>query len=356
MWNDWKWQINNRITTYQQLSRIISLKEYETPENFKESKPSFSITPYYASLLVNDDPLQSIRKAVIPSIYETAYNSCESEDPLDEDTFRQIPGIIHRYPDKVVFLATDFCAVKCRYCTRSRLVAEDAGKNINEGCWKEAISYISQNPGIRDVLVSGGDALTLSDEKLDWLLGSLRDIKHVEFLRIGTKAPVVLPQRITPDLLNVLKKYHPLWMSIHFTHPDELTPDVSEACCRIADAGIPMGSQTVLLKGVNDNTETLKKLFCGLLKIRVKPYYLYQCDPILGSAHFRTPIEQGLEVIEALVGHTTGYAVPTYVIDTPQGGKVPLLPDYVAGRDNGGLFLRGYNGKVSYYTGGQAEK
>jgi len=230
------------------------------------------------------------------------------------------------------------------------------GAGFDRAQWERAIAYIAGTPSVRDVLLSGGDPLTLSDENLQWLLSRLRRISHVEFLRIGTKVPVVLPQRITPALTRMLKKYHPLWMSIHFTHPDELTPEVGQACARLADAGIPLGSQTVLLAGINDDLETIKGLVHGLLKIRVKPYYLYQCDPILGSAHFRTPVEKGLEIISGLRGYTTGYAVPNYVIDAPGGGgKIPLLPDYVVGRDGDDLLLRNYRGRVYRYPdpGGQ---
>jgi lysine 2,3-aminomutase len=216
--------------------------------------------------------------------------------------------------------------------------------------WEKAIAYIEAHPEIRDVLLSGGDPLTLADDKLEWLLGRLRAIRHVEFLRIGTKVPVVLPMRITRRLTNMLRRYHPLWMSIHFTHPDELTPEVKEACARLADAGIPLGSQTVLLKGVNDDPEVMKRLMHGVLMARVKPYYLYQCDPITGSSHFRTPVEKGLEIIRSLRGHTTGYAVPTYVIDAPGGGgKIPLIPDYVVGREGDDLLLTNFeNGLYRY--------
>ncbi|MBU0990328.1 MAG: KamA family radical SAM protein, partial [Proteobacteria bacterium] len=252
---------------------------------------------------------------------------------------------VHRYPDRVLFLATGICSTYCRYYTRSRVVGHKSSTSFNTSQIEGAIRYIEKNPSVRDVLISGGDPLTLSDEKLAWLLSRLRRIPHVELLRIGTKAPVVLPQRISPALTQLLKRYHPLWMSIHFTHPDELTPETAQACKRLADAGIPLGSQTVLLKGINDDVDVMKRLVHGLLQIRVKPYYLYQCDPILGSAHFRTPVEKGLEIIKGLRGHTTGYAVPTYVIDAPGGGgKIPLLPEYVVGREGEDLLLRNYKG------------
>jgi lysine 2,3-aminomutase len=262
-----------------------------------------------------------------------------------------VPGIVHRYPDRALFLVANTCASNCRYCTRSRMVENPDNNSIFfQAQWEQAIAYIEAHPEVRDVLLSGGDPLTLSDEKLDWLLSRLHRIPHVEFLRIGTKAPVVMPQRITVSLARVLKRYHPLWMSIHFTHPDELTPETVEACARLADAGIPLGSQTVLLSGINDTVDTMKALMHGLLKARVKPYYLYQCDPIVGSSHFRTPVQKGLEIIQGLRGHTSGYAVPAYVIDAPGGGgKIPLLPEYLVGRDGDDLVLRNYQGMQFRY-------
>jgi lysine 2,3-aminomutase len=262
-----------------------------------------------------------------------------------------IPGLVHRYPDRVLFLTTGFCSTYCRYCTRSRAVGETNGEySFKVSYWEKAAQYIEANPNIRDCLLSGGDPLSIGDDKLEWLLKRLRSIKHLEFLRIGTKIPVVMPQRITKDLCRILKKYHPLWFSIHFTHPDELTPETEEACNRLADAGIPMGSQTVLLKGINDNIETMKPLMHGLLKLRVKPYYLYQCDPVSGSAHFRTSVESGLEIIRQLRGHTTGYAVPQFVVDAPGGGgKIPLLPDYVVGREGDDLLLTNFEGGIYRY-------
>jgi lysine 2,3-aminomutase len=257
---------------------------------------------------------------------------------------------VHRYPDRALFLVTGFCFTHCRYCTRSRMVGTESKDRCMQDHWKQGINYIAANPSIRDVLISGGDPLTLPDESLEWLLNSLRGISHVELIRIGTKAPVVLPQRITPTLTRLLKRFHPLWMSIHFTHPAELTPEVSQACTRLADAGIPLGSQTVLLSGINDSVETMTALVHGLLRMRVKPYYLYQCDPIYGSAHFRTPVEKGLEIIKGLRGYTTGYAVPTFVVDAPGGGgKIPLLPNYVEGRDGDYLVLKNYAGKTYRY-------
>ena len=281
-------------------------------------------------------------------------NSCtprpRREDPLAEDADSPVPGLVHRYPDRVLFLVTSFCAVYCRYCTRSRLVGKTGEYHFNTRQYERAIQYLEATPEVRDVLISGGDPLTMADDRLEWLLSRLRAIPHIEFVRIGSKVPAVLPQRITPALCNMLKKYHPFWMSIHFMHPSECTPEVTDACGRLADSGIPLGSQTVLVKDVNDNAETMKRLMHGLLKMRVRPYYIYQCDPIPGSAHFRTSVETGLKIIEGLRGHTTGYAVPHYVIDGPGGGgKIPLLPEYMVGRDGDHVVLRNYEGKTFRY-------
>lgn len=350
-WNDWNWQLKNRIRDLKGLCRIInpSPDEQKAIREIKKKIP-FAITPYYASLLERDNPDQPLRRTVVPVTAEHILSSGEKEDPLGEEKDSPVHGLVHRYPDRVLFLVTDFCSTYCRYCTRSRMVGDNKDTLTNRAHWEKALAYIEETPSVRDVLLSGGDPLTLPDEKLEWLLSRLSRIEHVEFIRIGTKVPVVLPQRITPALTRMLKKYHPLWMSIHFTHPDELTGETIRACQRLADAGIPLGSQTVLMSGINDNVETMKKLFHGLLKIRVKPYYLYQCDPIPGSSHFRTPVSKGLEIIQGLRGFTSGYAVPSYVIDAPGGGgKIPLLPDYRVGIDGDELLLRNYRGEIYSY-------
>ncbi|MGA1874289.1 MAG: KamA family radical SAM protein [bacterium] len=352
-WNDWRWQLANRINTIERLEQIIHLSENEHEAliryKYSGSLP-MAITPYYAGLLDEHDPSQPIRRTVVPSMGEYVRVPGESDDPLGEESHSPVKGIVHRYPDRVLFLVTSFCSSYCRYCTRSRMVGTGHKAVSAKSHWERAISYIEETPAVRDVLISGGDPLTLPDERLEWLLSRLRRIPHVEFLRIGTKVPFVLPQRVTPQLVRMLKRYHPLWMSIHAIHPDELTPEVNRACCRLADAGIPLGSQTVLLSGINDDVETMKWLVHGLLKIRVKPYYLYQCDPISGSSHFRTSVERGLEIIRGLRGHTTGYAVPAYVIDAPgSGGKIPLIPEPVVGRDGEYILLRNYEGKIYRY-------
>ena len=353
-WNDWRWQIRNRITTVSGLERMIrlSIEEQVAMKGGAMSLP-VSVTPYYASLLDGIDPRQALRRTVIPTTGEILHSPGESQDPLEEDRDSPVPGLVHRYPDRVLFLVTEFCSTYCRYCTRSRLVGKHRGTDCRPEVWEKAIAYIESKREVRDVLLSGGDPLTLADDKLEYLLSRLRRIPHVDMVRIGTKVPVVLPHRITVTLTRMLRRYHPLWMSIHFTHPDELTTEVQDACERLAGAGIPLGSQTVLLSGINDSADTMKRLVHGLLRFRVRPYYLYQCDPILGSAHFRTPVEKGLDIIRGLRGHTTGYAVPTYVIDAPGGGgKIPLVPEYVVGRQGQDLLLRNYEGLTFRYPDG----
>ncbi len=356
-WNDWRWQLRERARKLAELECIFELSDDERDAIRRhQGALPVGITPYYASIMSRVDPLDPMRRTHVPVGTEYLRTPGEADDPLGEDHDAQVPGLVHRYPDRVLFLATSICSTYCRYCTRSRMVGESGGEyRFDRKQWERAYDYIAANPQIRDVLISGGDPLTLSDDKIDYLLTRLHAIPHVEFVRMGTKVPTVLPMRITRELIRVLRKHHPLWMSIHFTHPSELTPEVTEATARLADAGIPLGSQTVLLKGINDDVEIMKQLMHGLLKRRVKPYYLYQCDPITGSSHFRTPVAKGLEVIEGLRGHTTGYAVPTYVIDAPGGGgKIPLLPEYVVGRDGNDLLLRNFEGRVYRYTDPQA--
>ncbi|MBT8340438.1 MAG: KamA family radical SAM protein, partial [Desulfatitalea sp.] len=308
-----------------------------------------SITPYYMSLLTGQDASPALRRTVVPTVNEFIKMPEEADDPLSEEGHSPVPGLVHRYPDRVLLLTVDFCATYCRYCTRSRIVGR--GRILfNRRRLEQALDYIRGTTAIRDVLLSGGDPLTLGDERLNWLLTQLRQIKHVEIIRIGTKVPAVLPQRITPQLVRMLRKHHPLFMSLHFTHPNECTHETFRACQRLADAGIPLGSQTVLLRTVNDDVDTMRTLMHQLLRMRVRPYYLYQCDPISGSAHFRTPVEKGLEIIRGLRGHTSGYAVPTYVIDAPcGGGKIPMTPDYFQGRNEGGIVLKNYEGKYFNY-------
>ncbi|MFQ5509397.1 MAG: KamA family radical SAM protein [Leptospirillia bacterium] len=351
LWNDWRWQMRNSVRHLDQLEQIVHLTdaEREAVRGLGNSLP-MGITPFYAGLIDGDDPDCPIRKTLVPSLSEHLTAAGELFDPCGEDADTVVPGLVHRYPDRVLFLAVGACAVYCRYCTRSRMVGGGEGYSFRRELWQKAVDYIRAHTGIRDVLISGGDPLLLEDHHLDDLLGMLRSIPHVEIIRIGTKIPAVLPQRITPGLVNVLKRYHPFMMSLHFTHPREMTPEVIAACERLADGGIPLGSQTVLLQGINDDAGVMKDLMHRMLMARVRPYYLYQCDPIQGSAHFRTPVRKGIEIIEQLRGHTTGYAVPTFVIDAPGGGgKIPVSPNYVLGQMGEQLVLRNYADKVYEY-------
>ncbi len=347
-WNDYHWQLRHRLQSAADINRIIPLTDKETAAMNSTARTfSVSITPYYASLIDAASPQDPVRRTVIPTPDEFQHTHGELRDPLAEDNHTPVPGLVHRYPDRALFLVTDYCPVYCRYCTRSRLVGGKANFDINRQQWQRALDYIAATPAIRDVLVSGGDPLIYDDERLEWLLQRLRAISHLEMIRVGTKVPFVLPQRVTPQLSRMLKRYHPLYFSLHVIHPAEITPESTRACHRLADAGIPLGSQTVLLKGVNDDVETIRALMHQLLKIRVKPYYLLQCDPILGSAHFRTPVARGADIIDGLRGHTSGYAVPHFIIDIPNGGgKVSLVPEYVTGHDDLNLYLRNYQGKT----------
>ena len=348
-WNDWRWQLRHSFRGLDALERILDLSDDERSamQLNRNSLPN-AITPYYASLLDRTDSSQGLRRTMVMVKQEFVRTPEEAIDPLAEDADSPVPGLVHRYPDRVLFLTTGTCPVYCRYCTRSRMVGSQDGEyEFSTTQWERAIDYIAQTPVIRDVLLSGGDPLVMSDDRLEWLLSRLRRIKHVEFLRIGSKVPAVLPQRITPALTRMLRRYHPLWMSVHFIHPDELTPEVEQACSRLANAGIPLGCQTPLLAGVNDSLEICQKLFHGLLRCRVKPYYLYQADLVVGTAHFRTAVSKGLEIIEGLRGHTTGYAVPTYAIDVPGGGgKIAILPGSLLEREGDHILLRNYEGRV----------
>jgi lysine 2,3-aminomutase len=350
-WDNWHWQLRHRIVSLPLLERMFALSDSERRAVSAHCGVlPFAITPYYASLVDPSDPASALRRTVIPVIDEMLQSDGESEDPLNEDIDSPVDGLVHRYPDRVLFIATDYCSTYCRYCTRSRMVGKRNHQRFTFDQWQKKIDYIAGRTGIRDVLLSGGDPLTLSDDKLEWLVSQLRRIPHVEIIRIGTKVPVVLPQRITTRLVKMLKKFHPIWVNIHCTHPDELTAETRNACSRLADAGIPLQSQTVLLSGVNDDIAILRRLFHGLLKTRVRPYYLYQCDPIKGSAHFRTSVRRGIEIIEGLRGYTTGFAVPLYVIDAPGGGgKIPIMDQHIIGRNGDVLKLKNYCGKVYKY-------
>lgn len=349
-WNDWGWQLKNRLNRVEQLERVMTL----TPEEkegcfFANRKLAFAITPYFFNLIDRDDPECPIRRQVIPRIGEMQTAPEEMLDPIGEDEHSPVPGIVHRYPDRVLFLVTDRCAAYCRYCTRSRLVSNAQDYNFHPE-YEQGLRYIESHPEIRDVLLSGGDPLLLADRKLDHLLGRLRAIPHVEFIRIGSRIPVFLPQRVTPELCGILRKHGPVWMSIHTNHPKECTQALREACEQLSYAGVPLGNQSVLLKGVNDDLETMRSLVHRLLRMRVRPYYVYQCDLITGSAHLRADLRDGIEIIRGLQGHTTGYAVPQLVIDAPGGGgKVPINPDYVESIDDHEVVVRNYEGSLYHY-------
>lgn len=350
-WNDWKWQVKNRIETLEQLKQYITLTP-EEENGVKESLKTLrmAITPYYLSLIDPNDPNCPIRKQSVPTIAETHQAGADLLDPLHEDEDSPVPGLTHRYPDRVLFLITDQCSMYCRHCTRRRFAGQNDCESPKERIQK-SIDYIARTPQVRDVLLSGGDGLLVSDAMLESIIERLRAIPHVEIIRIGTRTPVVCPQRITDDLVNMLKKYHPIWVNTHFNHPNEITPESAEACAKLANAGIPLGNQSVLLRGVNDCVHVMKQLVRNLVKIRVRPYYIYQCDLSMGIEHFRTPVSKGIEIIEALRGHTSGYAVPTFVVDAPGGGgKIPVMPQYMISQGPNKVILRNYEGVITTYT------
>lgn len=349
-WKNWSWQLRNRITSLEQLEELIDLTDDERIGcGHANNKLAMAITPYFFNLIDRDDPNCPIRKQVIPRSGELTVTSDEMLDPVGEDSHSPVPGLVHRYPDRVLFLVTDRCAAYCRYCTRSRLVSNAQDYNFHPSLEK-GLDYIKAHPEIRDVLLSGGDPLLLSDKKLDYLLGRLREIEHVEFIRIGSRIPVFLPQRITPELCNVFKKHGPIWVSIHTNHPRECTQEVKDACERLSFAGVPLGNQSVLLKDVNDDADIMKALVHRLVRMRVRPYYIYQCDLITGSSHLRADLRKGIEIMRELRGHTTGYAVPQFVIDAPNGGgKVPINPEYIVKIDDEAIHFKNFEGKLYRY-------
>ena len=347
-WNDWRWQLSHRLNTLDELSRIINLTPEEV-EGCRSHHFRVDITPYFASLIDPDDPNCPIRRQVIPTSKELAAFDGMVADSLNEDGHSPVPGLVHRYPDRVLMLVTTQCASYCRYCTRSRLVG-DASAQFSRGDYDRQIEYIAATPQIRDVLLSGGDPLTLPPRILEDILRRLRAIEHVEIIRIGSRVPTFMPQRITPELVAMLRQFHPLWMNIHFNHAAELTPEVASALALLADAGIPLGGQTVLLAGVNDSVEVMKELVHKLVRNRVRPYYLYQCDLVEGAGHFRTTVSKGIEIIEGLRGHTSGYAIPTFVVDAPGGGgKIPVMPQYLISQAPGKVILRNFEGYITSY-------
>lgn len=350
-WQDWKWQVRNRITTLEELKQVIALTgdEEKGIANCLNSL-RMAITPYFATLIDPQNPNCPIRKQAVPTAAELQFGKYDMADPLHEDSDSPVPGLTHRYPDRVLFLITDQCSMYCRHCTRRR-VSGACDKTRTKEQIDAGIEYIRANPVVRDVILSGGDAFLATDEMLEYVLKELRQIEHLEIIRFGTRVPVVMPQRITPELCQMLKKYHPIYVNTHFNHPAEVTPAAIEACSRLADAGIPLGNQSVLLHGINDCPQLMKKLMQQLLKIRVKPYYIYQCDMAQGIEHFRTPISSGIQIIEYMRGHTSGLAVPTYVVDAPGGGgKIPVMPQYMVSQNTGKVVLRNYEGMFATYT------
>jgi len=347
-WKDWRWQVKNRITTFEELKKYIKLTEEEDdPRLLKEYR--MAITPYYLSLIDPDDLHDPVRKQAIPTIHELQRYIGDLEDPLSEDVDSPVEGLTHRYPDRVLFLVTENCSMYCRHCTRRRFAGHHdmaPPQSQIDAC----IEYIRNTTSIRDVLLSGGDALLISDNKLESILKKLKEIPHVEIVRIGSRSPVVNPFRITPELCDMLKKYQPIWFNTHFNHSNEITTDSTKACEMLADVGIPMGNQSVLLRGVNDCIHVMKKLVQDLVKMRVRPYYIYQCDLSIGLGHFRTSVAQGIEIIEGLRGHTSGLCVPTFVVDAPGGGgKIPVMPDYTISQGNTRVVLRNFEGVITTY-------
>jgi len=349
-WNDWHWQVKNRIGDVEQLKKYLPITREEELNVIDTTKVfRMAITPYYLTLIDPNDPIDPIKRQSVPSIKETHKASADLQDPLHEDTDSPVPGITHRYPDRVLFLITHVCSMYCRHCTRRRF-AGHVDKAPSKEQIDNAIKYIANTPSVRDVLLSGGDPLLLSDKRLEYIISNLRKIPHVEIIRIGTRTPCVMPQRITPELCSMLKKYHPIWLNTHFNHANEITDDSKKACAMLADAGIPLGNQSVLLRGINDCIPVMKKLVHELVKMRVRPYYIYQCDLSMGLSHFRTTVAQGIDIIEGLRGHTSGFCVPTFVVDAPGGGgKIPVMPNYVISQGNNRVVLRNYEGVITTY-------
>ena len=351
LWNDWHWQVKNRVETLEDLKKYVNLTA-EEEEGVRRTlgRLRMAITPYYLSLIDLNDKYDPIRRQAIPTAHELEAAPYEAADPLHEDTDSPVKGLTHRYPDRVLFLVTDQCSMYCRHCTRRRFAGQtDCAVPMAQ--IKACIEYIRQHEEVRDVLLSGGDALMLGDGLLEEIIAEIRAIDHVEIIRIGTRTPVVCPQRITPELCAMLKKYHPIWVNTHFNHPNEITPEAAAACARLADAGIPLGNQSVLLAGVNDCVHVMKKLVNELVYIRVRPYYIYACDPSLGLSHFRTPVSKGIEIMEGLRGHTSGLCVPTFVVDAPGGGgKTPVMPTYLISQKPGKIVLRNFEGVITTYS------
>jgi lysine 2,3-aminomutase len=348
-WNDWRWQLSKRLNTVEDFEQILPLTDSEKKALNSQGLFRVDITPYYASLIDPDDAHDPIRLQVIPQADEILPFTGMMEDSLAEDRHSPVPGLVHRYPDRVLMLVTTQCASYCRYCTRSRIVG-DPSATFSHGDFDAQIDYIKHTPQVRDVLLSGGDPLTLAPKVLEELLTRLREIPHVEIIRIGSRVPVFMPMRVTDELCDMLQKFHPLWMNIHVNHPNEISKELADACDKLSRAGIPLGNQSVLLAGINDCVHIQRKLVQDLVRIRVRPYYLYQCDLVEGAGHFRTPVAKGIEIIEGLRGHTSGYSVPTYVVDAPGGGgKIPVMPNYQISASDHKIVLRNYEGYITTY-------
>jgi len=350
-WNNWKWQMRNAIRDIPSLEKVLDLTK-EEHDHLSQTLGKFkmAITPYYAALMSKEDRHCPVRMLAVPVLNELHIASSDLSDPLHEDVDSPVPGLTHRYPDRALLLVTNECSMYCRHCTRRRIVGE-VNDEMETRNLEKAFEYIRNNPEIRDIVISGGDPLILSDNKIDYILGELRKIDHVEIIRIGSRMPVVLPQRITDSLCEIIKKHHPVYVNTHFNHPKEITREAQIACEKLANSGVQMGNQSVLLKGINDCSNIMKSLMHNLLKIRVKPYYIYQCDLSEGISHFRTTISKGIEIIENLRGHTSGLAVPTFVVDAPGGGgKIPVMPDYLISQTEKRVVLRNYEGMITSYT------
>lgn len=348
-WNDWRWQLSHRLNTVEEIETVLKLTESEKKALSTSGLFRVEITPYFISLIDPEDINDPIRKQIIPTADEIQPFTGMMEDSLAEDRDSPVPGLVHRYPDRVLMLVTTQCASYCRYCTRSRIVG-DPNATFSRSEFEAQIDYLKRTPQVRDVLLSGGDPLTLAPKLLEELLARLREIPHIEIIRIGSRVPVFMPMRVTQELTDMLEKYHPLWMNIHVNHPNEISLELAQACDKLSRAGIPLGNQSVLLAGVNDCAHLQRQLVHELVRIRVRPYYLYQCDLVEGAGHFRTPVAKGVEIIEALRGHTSGYAVPTYVVDAPGGGgKIPVMPNYMVSMSDHKVVLRNYEGYVTAY-------
>jgi len=348
-WNDWRWQLSHRLNSAEDFDKVLKLTDSERKALNTQGLFRVDITPYFASLIDPEDVNDPIRLQVIPRADEITPFTGMMEDSLAEDRHSPVPGLVHRYPDRVLMLVTTQCASYCRYCTRSRIVG-DPSATFSRSDFEAQIAYLKRTPQVRDVLLSGGDPLTLAPKLLEELLSRLREIEHIEIIRIGTRVPVFMPMRVTNDLCRMLEKYHPLWMNIHVNHPNEITAELAEACDKLTRAGIPLGNQSVLLAGVNDCVHIQRKLVQDLVRIRVRPYYLYQCDLVEGAGHFRTPVGKGIEIIEGLRGHTSGYAVPNYMVDAPGGGgKIPVMPNYLVSMSDHKIILRNFEGFITTY-------